>query len=254
MTEKEIIKYIDAGANFYVSMFGRAEHMEVVDNGFYTYIKPKAGEYGITFIYDIRIGELPAERQKILIDEIKSLNMPVWLDLLAEDELYRLVYGKAKVHGQTALSDEDEVYLAMLPEEKLLYHTGSAKIVQVQSAGEFAVWAKIANDILAGGKPDMHPVYHYPLCEKGLMQCYVLYDGNTPVSVASIMNNDGIASLELVAAIPEMRRRGFAKAVCEKAICDTFARGAKIITVRAVNAAAGRLYQSMGFKAYNYAI
>ena len=43
----------------------------------------------------------------------------------------------------------------------------------------------------------MHPVYHYPLCEKGLMQCYVLYDGNTPVSVASIMNNDGIASLEL---------------------------------------------------------
>ena len=87
MTEKEIIKYIDAGANFYVSMFGRAEHMEVVDNGFYTYVKPKAGEYGITFIYDIRIGELPAERQKILIDEIKSLNMPVWLDLLAEDEL-----------------------------------------------------------------------------------------------------------------------------------------------------------------------
>lgn len=100
----------------------------------------------------------------------------------------------------------------------------------------------------------MHPVYHYPLCEKGLMQCYVLYDGNTPISVASIMNNDGIASLELVAAIPEMRRRGFAKAVCEKVICDTFARGAKIITVRAVNAAAGRLYQSMGFMAYNYAI
>ena len=28
MTEKEIIKYIDAGANFYVSMFGRAEHMD----------------------------------------------------------------------------------------------------------------------------------------------------------------------------------------------------------------------------------
>ena len=138
----------------------------MVDNGFYTYVKPKAGEYGITFIYDIRIGELPAERQKILIDEIKSLNMPVWLDLLAEDELYRLVYGNAKVHGQTALSDEDEVYLAMLPEEKPLYHTGSTKIVQVQSAGEFAVWAKIANDILAGGKPDMHPCLSLSLVRK----------------------------------------------------------------------------------------
>lgn len=100
----------------------------------------------------------------------------------------------------------------------------------------------------------MHPVYHYPLCEKGLMQCYVLYDGDIPVSVASIMNNNGIASLELVATIPEMRRRGFSKTVCEKAVCDTFSSGAKIITVRAVNAAAGRLYQSMGFKVYNYAL
>ena len=56
MTEKEIIKYIDAGANFYVSMFGRAEHMEVVDNGFYTYVKPKAGEYGITSVSYTHLG------------------------------------------------------------------------------------------------------------------------------------------------------------------------------------------------------
>ena len=60
--------------------------------------------------------------------------------------------------------------------------------------------------------------------------------------------------LNLVAAIPEMRRRVLQKAVCEKGHLRHFARGAKIITVRAVNAAAGRLYQSMGFKAYNYAI
>ena len=82
--------------------------------------------------------------------------------------MYRLVYGKAKVHGQTALSDEDEVYLAMLPEEKPLYHTGALKSYRYNQPGICSVGQNYANDILAGGKPDMHPVYHYPLVRKRL--------------------------------------------------------------------------------------
>ena len=69
-----------------------------------------------------------------------------------------------------------------------------------------------------------------------------------------VIDNDGIASLEFVATVPEMRRRGFAREVCEKAIYDAFMDGAKIVTVRAINAVAGKVYQSIGFKAYNYAI
>lgn len=49
------------------------------------------------------------------------------------------------------------------------------------------------------------------------MKCYILYHDDAPVSVASIMDNNGAASLEFVGTVPEMRRRGFAKAVCEKA-------------------------------------
>lgn len=81
-----------------------------------------------------------------------------------------------------------------------------------------------------------------------------MYSKNVPVSVAATMNNIGIVSLESVGTIPQMRRQGFAKAVCEKAVSDAFADGAKIVTVRAIDAAASKLYQSLGFKAYNYAI
>ena len=67
---------------------------------------------------------------------------------------------------------------------------------------------------------------------------------------AAVMDNNSAASLEFVGTIPEMRKKGFAKAVCEKAVCDAFADGATIITIRAVNRAVANLYQSIGFKAY----
>ena len=82
------------------------------------------------------------------------------------------------------------------------------------------------------------------------VKCYILYHDNNPVSVAAIMDNNSAASLEFVGTIPEMRKKGFAKAVCEKAVCDAFADGATIITIRAVNRAVANLYQSIGFKAY----
>ncbi|MDE6764199.1 MAG: hypothetical protein K2N26_08290 [Oscillospiraceae bacterium] len=48
-----------------------------------------------------------------------------------------------------------------------------------------------------------------------------------------------------------MRNKGFAKAVCEKAVYDAFADGASIITLRAINRSMERLYRSIGFKAYS---
>ena len=80
------------------------------------------------------------------------------------------------------------------------------------------------------------------------------YDCGKPVAVSAILDNSGIASLEFVATIPEMRRKGYAKAICEKAIHDAFTDGAKIITVRAINLAASQLYKSLGFEVYNYAL
>ena len=254
MTDREIIKCINDGANYYVSMFGNAEHMEIVHKEFYSYVKPMTDEHGINIIYNVHIENLAIEQQKEVVAEMKALHMPIWIDLLASDELFFWVFGKKKLHGQTVFDDNDEIYMALLPDEKVSTIPSKEVIVSVKSVEEFALWAQIANDVLAGGYPDMHPIYHYPLCQNGLMKCYICYSNGIPVSVAAIMNNNGVVSLEFVATIPEMRRRGLAKAVCEKAVCDALEEGAKIITVRAVDSTAGKLYQSLGFKAYNYAI
>lgn len=120
----------------------------------------------------------------------------------------------------------------------------------MHSAEEFALWAQITNNIFSGGYPDIHPVNHYTWCEKKGVKCYILYHDNIPASVAAIMDNNGAASLEFVGTIPRMRKKGYAKAICEKAICDAFADGASIITLRAINRTAAKMYRSIGFKAY----
>ncbi len=44
MTDFEIIKHVENGANFYLKLSGDAQHMEYNDNGVYSYIMPKEGE------------------------------------------------------------------------------------------------------------------------------------------------------------------------------------------------------------------
>lgn len=253
MTDREIVQYIDSGANYYVSLFGNAPHMRRVDKEHYSYIEPKTDEYGISFVHNVRVDELPPERKKEVIAEIKSLHMPVWLDLLSSDETFFLFFGKEKLHGQTTFAENDEVYMAILPEEKTTCHEKDDSVRKVQSAQEFAVWTQIVNGVLSGGAPAIHPVHHFPLCKNGMLNCYMMYRDNIPVSVAAIMDDHGVASLEFVATIPEMRRKGLARAVCEKAVCDVFSNGAKIVTVRAINLTAAKLYRSVGFKTYNHA-
>lgn len=253
MTDREIIRHIDDGANFYIRLFGDAVHMENTDGEFYSCVRPKAGEHGISFIYNVRIEQLAPKQKKAVIDEMKSMHMPIWLSLLASEETVSIFRGEENAPGESASADaceDGETYLAILPEQKRECPLNSRSVIQVRSAGEFAVWAQIANDILAGGMPDMHPVHHFALCEKKLMKCYVMYHDGVPVSAAAIMDNHGIDSLEFVATIPEMRRRGFARAVCAKAVYDAFSDGASIVTVRAVNAAARKLYEAVGFTVY----
>ena len=254
MTEKEILKRIDHGARNYIRLFGTAEHMEMVDKTFYSYIQPKADVHGISFVYDLRLDGLGEEERDEAVREIKALHMPVWVDLTASDKVFQAFFGGERVHGQTQFEENDEVYLAMLPEEKPEYQATSGEIIRVRSAEEFAAWAEIANNVLAGGYPDIHPVYHYPLCEKGRMKCYTACYEGEPAATAAILDDNGTASLEFVAVLPEMRGKGLAKAICRKAVEDAFAEGAKIVTVRAINSAAGSLYRSVGFTAYNYAI
>jgi hypothetical protein len=136
---------------------------------FYAYIKPKEGQHGITFVYDIRLETLPPQIQKEKIAEIKSFNMPVWLDLLASDELYRLMFGKKKSIVKRLYWPSATRLISLAANEKPRYAKTPANIhiVKVRTADEFAFWAKIAMGYSAASYPDMHPVFHYLYVKMG---------------------------------------------------------------------------------------
>lgn len=251
MEAREILHCIDRGANRYIHLFGMAEHMEVTQTAHYKVLKPKEGEYGICFVYDIDLDALTDTEQDEQIAQIKALGYPWWLDLCASDALFYKFFGKERVHGQTQFADNDEVYMAMLPEELPAQENENTEVVRVCTQEQFAAWAKVANDVLSGGMEDLHPVYHWPLCEHGLMECYTLYKETQVVAVAAIIVSEGSASLEFVATVPGKRRCGFATAVCDQAVRAAFENGAGIVTVRAIDAAAAKLYATLGFKVYN---
>lgn len=246
MTNSEILKHIDDGANYYLDFFGDAEHMESIDNGVYRMIFPKDGEQGIKFIYDIRLDDLSDKETEIKIAEIKSLFLPVWWPLHSE-KIQKLLHGKDYIPQPP--TEGDEYYMVLLPENQPDDITSGVKVKQVVAASDFIVWAEIANKVFAGGYQDIHPINHFHWCEKNLLTPYIAYCGNKPVSISSVLNNNGISSLEFVATLEEYRHKGFARNVSISAIRDAFANGVKIITLRAFHPA-NLLYKSLGFKVH----
>lgn len=254
MNAEQVIRFIDRGANFYIDLFARAAHMERIDCGCYTMVLPKPGEEGIRFVYNLRLEGLPEDVQWAKIAEIRKLRMPVWLDLCSSDAVHRMLFGRERVRGRQALSQEDEVYMAMLPEETAALKQeadAGVQVHRVETPEEFAQWTQVANAVLAGGRRDLHPVEHYFLCKEQDLKCYYAMVDGKIASVAAIADDDGIDSLEFVATAAASRRLGLARAVCRRAVKEAFTEGARIVTVRAIDGIAAQLYGSMGFVAYN---
>lgn len=251
----EVIKHINDGVNFYIKFFGDADHMEYYNIGIYSYIKPKDGEQGVRFAFDIHLENLSKDEQIKFIDEIKALNMPVWWDLQSSAELFKLIHNKEKETINREPKDGDELYMAMLPNELKSINSASDSLVKkADNSTDFAVWANVQNEILCGGYRNIHPQNNYTWCEKGLIDCYVCYKGNKAVAFSSVMNHNGICSLEFVGTHPDFRKQGLAKTVCYVALKNAFDNGAKIITLRAVNPGTRELYTGLGFKIYNFAL
>lgn len=251
MTEKEIFKNINDGANYYVSLFGKAKHMNCINKEYYSYIFPKDGEKGITFIYNVNIENLNEEKQKEIITEVKSLKMPIWWNLPISENLYKIIFGKNKIKGS---DNDEELYMAVLPGEEIITKNVNKNVCvkKVSTIEQFSVWAKITNDNLSNGYPDIHSENHYNLCMDNLMVCYICYENDIPVSSSAIMDNNGISSLEFVQTVPEFRNKGYGKYVCEYSIESAFLNGSKIITNRSINQYATKIYKALGFKIYNY--
>lgn len=246
----QITQYIDQGANFYLRLLGDAEHMEYHRNECYAIIRPKPGQEGGTSLFDVRLEQLPDEEIEQKVAEIKQLGIHTWWGLCQPDKVLNAIWG-GQPRPQTLLaSNDEEAYMAMLPEEMPDYETNSSVVVKrVACAADFRVWASICNQVLHDGYPIMHPENHYHLCQKGIMPCYIGFCDQVPASVAGMMHNQDVSSLEFVATLPEFRKKGAAKAVCCQAIKDAFAAGSKIITLRALPDGK-KLYLGLGFKLY----
>ena len=256
MTDSEIIRYMDDGVYFYLDFFADAKHMERIDTGFYRYMRPLPGEQGISFVYYIRLEQLPKGQQLEKIAEIKRFGTHTWWPLLTSDELYRLIHGRDREQAPLDPPDGEELYMAVTSEGQIpdVPLPGDTAIQRVRNEETFAVWAGAVNDWLHGGNQYVHPQNHYSDCATGKIRCYICYKDKHPVSVCSIMDNGGICSLEFVATHPDFRRQGFAKSTCAFAMKAAFHDGANIITLRADNPGTRELYTSLGFKIYNYAI
>jgi GNAT superfamily N-acetyltransferase len=250
MNRTEICEYIDEGANFYLRVLGNADHMEYIDNGFYSIIRPKEGQEGGTSLFNIRLEHLSDKDMEEKVNEIKRLGLHTWWGIGLSERMLKAVYGEDKPVSATETNNE-EGHMALLPGSKPDYKETDMPITvkKVDNADDFKVWANISNQLLHGGYPIIHPENHYHLCEEEIMPCYIAYYNDAAAAACSIINNKDIASLEFVCTLEEYRRKGLAKAVCITAINEAFKNGSKIITLRAFPNAK-RMYKGMGFKLY----
>jgi ribosomal protein S18 acetylase RimI-like enzyme len=249
----DVMRLIDRGANYYCRQLGNAAHMVFEQHPRYAMIYPKPGEQGGTSIFDVTLEDLDDVAAAVVIAEIKSLHTHTWWGLCFSDRIYRLVFGQP----QTVLSREEhendeEIYMAIFPEEKPVYLAEAepvCEITRVTSGEEFAAWTDVCNLGLHDNYPIIHRVNHYAICRQGIMTCYLASVQGEPAGTAAILNDHGVASLEFVATLPPFRRRGIARAVCQRAVEDAFLCGAQVITTRSFKPAK-KIYAGLGFGVY----
>lgn len=252
MNNSKIMKLIDDGAIFYCRQLGNASHMEFVNNGYYSMIYPKSGQEGGTSLFNVTLEHLNDEEAMQRINEIKAMKVHTWWGLCISDRIADLIWGKDRpVLTPEQHENDEELYMAIFPEEKPVYDKASEDITitPVTRLDEFGIWADICNSVLHGDYPIIHRINHFDICKEGIMSCYIGYYHEKPVAVSAILNNNGNSSLEFVATLEAFRKKGLARVLCQRAINDAFANGSKIITTRAF-ADAKNVYKSLGFKIY----
>lgn len=116
MNRAEIIKHVDDGANFYLKILGNAKHMEYIDNGYYSIIRPKEGQEGGNSIFNIRLEHLPDEDLVEKVNEIKSLGLHTWWGLNLSERLNNVIFGENQPVPATETNDEEGL-MALLPND-----------------------------------------------------------------------------------------------------------------------------------------
>lgn len=238
----EVLGYVDTWANFYLKIFGDAEHMECHDNGRYTCIHPQHGYSGANSIFNIRLENLNDEDLRDTVAEIKALKRHTWWNYYS-DRVNDVVFPEGRAFPT---EDDWEVYALMFQDEKPSYRNNTVNIQRATSPIEFQTWASIVDSNIHGAEM-FHWINHYHLCSNGEIRCYIAYDQGVPVAVASMLKNGDLYSLEFVTTLPEYRRMGLATALCQTAIDEAFRDRAEMVTIRAYDESK-KLGKKLGFR------
>ena len=221
MDKKTALHYIDKWANFFLRILGESDELELVEMDYYTILRPKDKEWAS--IFDIQLEQLEGEELLKTVNEIKEMKEHILWNQYS-DRVNAVIFPEGR-HEPTP--DDDEVYAVMTPEKAPIYQENILNIQQAATLKDFKLFHNICFDKYLGANS------LYNLYRKGLIKCYIGYKDGVPVSAVAVLKNGSIHSLEFASTPQEFRKQGYAFDVCQKAIKDAFAEGAKVVTFRA---------------------
>ena len=210
MDKKKALGIIDEWANFYLRLLGEADNLELIEKDVYTILRPKDKKWAS--IFDVRLEHLENEDLIKTIDEIKEMKQHVWWNQYS-DRINKIIFPEGR-HEPTP--DDDEVFAVMTPDEMPLYQDSILDVKKAVSIDDFKIFNSICFDKTLSSEN------LFNLYRKDMIQCYIGYTSEKPISVTMVLKNKNIHSLELTSTISEYKKKGFATIVCQTAIKDSF--------------------------------
>ncbi|WP_438432297.1 GNAT family N-acetyltransferase [Gorillibacterium sp. sgz500922] len=251
MDNVQIAEQIVQGGVTYLRRLADAVHMEQVEEGICSLIRPKSGECGISIRFDFRVEGLTEAEIEEGLDRVFKAGGPIYWGNLPGPVMEKVNQRLASASGNRQGEEEEEANMALLPGQRISFPETCypVSVRKVLHEADFKRWVDQSNRVMSGGFPVLHPDHHLHLWSSGALSCYSGYYGSSLAATAAILHHHGDDSLEFVSTEPEFRRKGLAQAACNRAIEDAFAAGARIITLRAASGSK-KLYQSLGFQCY----
>lgn len=254
MENQKIIECIVRGMEYYTETLAIPPHMESYNDGICAWIKPKDGETGPSCVYKVNFGDKTDEEIRGLIQSYREKGAPdAWFvtPLSTPNNVREILLSLGLMNPEDA--DMNDQGMAIPPEQMAdvtarVNDNLTTTVKKVDNKEDFKTWCSIANGVLHGGQL-LVPDHYYSLCESGKMVCFLGYCGEIPVATSATMNNDGNATLEFIATLPDYRKKGMGTMVCRAAIDYLINDGASVISLRAREIGVS-LYKSLGFRVY----
>jgi len=252
MENREIVEHIVHGMEYYVETLALPSHMEKYSDGMCAWIKPREGAMGPEVVYRVNFGDHTDEQIRQILQSYRDKGLPdYWCvtPLSTPNHIRDILVSLGIVEAQA----ENNPGMALFPDEyrgnwDCEEPVSTKSVRKVNCKEDFKIWTDIANEVLHGCQL-LDPELYFPLCESGKMTCFLGYRGEVPVSTSATINNNGSATLEFVATLPNYRKQGIAAAVCRAAIEQLIRENAYMITLRAREMGVS-LYKKLGFKVY----